>query len=641
MEFAFDSQQRLIGIVPNEETAAEQAFTYDGASRLKTATVGDFAAEYVYTGASSRLERTEFRHDNVQTGRSDWTYDPKGRLSEITTRQQSSSKPLSSHAYSYNVLNQRTQASLENGARWNFAYDDLGQVTEGKKRNAAGNLVPGRQFEYTFDTIGNRMETKANGRTATYAANTLNQYTGRQVPGAIDVSGEADPAAVVTVEGLPAARQLEYFYKEIGVSNGGAPVYEEIRTVAARDGLTNEKIGFEYVPQTPETFTYDDDGNLLSDGRFTYTWDAENRLIALESISGAPELSKWKAIYSYDPLGKRISKKVWEWDDLTSGYVVKEELRFLYSGWNLVAEINAGGGMVRSHLWGLDLSGLMQGAGGVGGLLCTTSYGLETEQWFPAYDGNGNVMAMVNTETGETQAQFEYDPFGREVRATGPALAHAKFRFSSKYLDGESGLSYYGYRFYNPGAGRWINRDPIGERGGRNLYIFIQNTPIINIDALGLEPGFFEPELIIGMVSQRQLNEFYGLIDSINSVKSKSGTQCYSIYVHIDPVSSSVIKKLVQMDLTDKVIIFAHGSPDGKIRLIDGQFKVTDLSRDVKDAGKSCTYMACYISPFKGRVSQSGMLQTQIEELKRIKSQLSPQPECCTPIRIQYLTGPR
>jgi len=487
MEFAFDSQQRLTGMVPNEETAATQAFTYDGASRLKTSALGGVEGKYVYAESSSRLERTEFRNASVQKGRTDRTYDPKGRLGEITTRRQSSSKSLSSHAYSYNALNQRTQANLENGARWNFAYDDLGQVVEGKKRNAPGNLVPGRQFEYTFDTIGNRTETKTNGRTATYSANTLNQYTERQVPGAIDVSGEADPVAAVRVEGLPAARQLEYFYKEIAVSNGSAPVYEEIRTEAARDGLTTEKIGFEYLAKTPEAITYDDDGNCLSDGQFTYTWDASNRLVGLESISGAPTLSKRKATFGYDPLSRRTSKKVWEWDDLTSGYVVKEDLRFLYHGWNLMAEINAEGDMVRSHLWGLDLSGSMQGAGGVGGLLCTTSYGLATEQWFPAYDGNGNAMAMVNTATGEAQARFEYDPSGREVRATGPALAHAKFRFSSKYFDGESGLSYYGFRYYSPDTGRWVNRDPIGEQGGVNLYAIVANNPVNLWDPFGLE----------------------------------------------------------------------------------------------------------------------------------------------------------
>jgi len=196
-------------------------------------------------------------------------------------------------------------------------------------------------------------------------------------------------------------------------------------------------------------------------------------------------------------------------------------------------------------------------------------------------------------------------------------------------------------RHYNPVDGRWISRDPIAEKGGVNLYGFVANDAIDNFDPFGRQPGFFKPELIVGMVSKRQLEEFYALIDQINAVKSKGGSQCYQIEVHIDPISSEIIKALTRMDLTDKVVIFAHGSPNGTITLTDGDIKVTDLTRNVNEAGKACSYVACYISPLKGTIAQSGMLQSQIDELKKIRQQLSPQPQCCTRIRIQYLTGPR
>jgi RHS repeat-associated protein len=51
------------------------------------------------------------------------------------------------------------------------------------------------------------------------------------------------------------------------------------------------------------------------------------------------------------------------------------------------------------------------------------------------------------------------------------------FRFSTKYQDDETGLLYYGYRYYDPGTGRWPNRDPIGQWGGDNLYGFVGNAP--------------------------------------------------------------------------------------------------------------------------------------------------------------------
>ena len=93
---------------------------------------------------------------------------------------------------------------------------------------------------------------------------------------------------------------------------------------------------------------------------------------------------------------------------------------------------------------------------------------------------NANVTA---TATGGAAGQgtalaaiFEYDAFGRELRASGYSAEFHPFRFSSKFADKESALVYYGYRFYHPGWGRWINRDPIGEIGGVHLMSMCDNA---------------------------------------------------------------------------------------------------------------------------------------------------------------------
>jgi RHS repeat-associated protein len=84
-------------------------------------------------------------------------------------------------------------------------------------------------------------------------------------------------------------------------------------------------------------------------------------------------------------------------------------------------------------------------------------------------------------------ARFDYDAFGRTLQAVGTGVASIPFRFSTKYTDPETSLLYYGYRFYNPSTGRWLSRDPIGERGGANLYGFVNNNPIYWVDPLGLK----------------------------------------------------------------------------------------------------------------------------------------------------------
>lgn len=157
-------------------------------------------------------------------------------------------------------------------------------------------------------------------------------------------------------------------------------------------------------------------------------------------------------------------------------------------GWNLLAEVDGEDGVLRTCAWGLDLSGSEQGAGGVGGLVF--QYLSKTEATNHLYyDGNGNVTSLRDN-AGAISAAYEYGPFGETLTARGQdgTLAFNAFKFSTKYTDAESGLLYYGYRYYNPGTGRWLNRDPIGETGGVSLFAFVANQPISKIDVLGLRP---------------------------------------------------------------------------------------------------------------------------------------------------------
>lgn len=101
---------------------------------------------------------------------------------------------------------------------------------------------------------------------------------------------------------------------------------------------------------------------------------------------------------------------------------------------------------------------------------------------------------------GDVSAQLEYSPFGEVLVAKGYL---PRYQFSTKEHDSETGLNYYGYRFYNPLLGRWMSRDPIDELGHQqikgylfsykimaliNSYLFLYNQPLIYIDAHGEHP---------------------------------------------------------------------------------------------------------------------------------------------------------
>ena len=215
--------------------------------------------------------------------------------------------------------------------------------------------------------------------------------------------------------------------------------------------------------------------------------------------------------FTYDSQGRRIEKRVYAYNAATQQHDTLESItRFIYDGWLLIAELTkpadeqlpggeSAGLPLRTYTNGLDLSGTTQGAGGIAGLLFMahynpTSHDREGVDAF-TYDGNGNVIDLVNIPTPTevtagtiptSGATYEYSPFGQLIRATGTAVDTNPFMFSTKYTDAETGFCYYGYRYYDAAMGRWLNRDPITERGGINIIGMIGNDVINYFDIMGL-----------------------------------------------------------------------------------------------------------------------------------------------------------
>ena len=142
----------------------------------------------------------------------------------------------------------------------------------------------------------------------------------------------------------------------------------------------------------------------------------------------------------------------------------------------------------RSYVWD------PKAPGGIGGLLELSQTG---QQYSYLYNGKGNVISLLDG-TQAPVATYTYDEFGNQMVKSG--TLNQPFRFSTKAYDEKTGLSYYGYRFYTPVLGRWINKDPLREAGGINLYGFVdsvgkpqtnlyqytENNPVNKTDPLGL-----------------------------------------------------------------------------------------------------------------------------------------------------------
>jgi RHS repeat-associated protein len=513
----YDSYLRRTTItIRTGSTNLTTTYGYDNASRLASVSDGTDSAMYSYLANSPLVSQIAFKQSSTTRMTTTKQYDYLDRLTSISSVPYGSSHPPVSFGYGYNAANQRTTRTDGDGPHWNFGYDSLGQVTNGTKNWADNNPVPGEQFAYGFDNIGNRVSTASGGnsngaslRSATYSVNDLNQYTSRTVPNGLDDLGIANYQASVTVNGATQDyRRGEFYQKGLTVTNSSAPVWLNVTNTATYSGASSNVIGGTFVPQTPESYTYDADGNLTLDGHYAYTWDAENRLVTVTDMVGVPYNVQYLLNFTYDYLGRRIQKIVSTNNGMGSWVAVYTN-KFIYDGWNPIAVLDGGNNLLYSFAWGTDLSGSMQGAGGVSGVVSMTVYsGASAGTYFYSYDGNGNVTAVVNATAGAIAAQYEYGPFGEVIRATGPMAKVNPLRFSTKYQDDETGLLYYGYRYYNPSTGRWLNRDPLGDESfltsysadkdeiGQMLlrieslkppYTFALNQPVTAIDSLGLD----------------------------------------------------------------------------------------------------------------------------------------------------------
>jgi RHS repeat-associated protein len=158
----------------------------------------------------------------------------------------------------------------------------------------------------------------------------------------------------------------------------------------------------------------------------------------------------------------------------------------------VIQERNGNGVPTVAYTRGPDLSGTLEGAGGIGGLLARSEWNSVSSAWsehaFYHSDGVGNVTALAVPSGGDIAlaGSYRYDPFGRLIGTPTGLAARNTQRFSSKEWHNASGFYAFGYRFYDPATQRWLNRDPIGEEGGVNLYGYVENDPINFIDPLGL-----------------------------------------------------------------------------------------------------------------------------------------------------------
>lgn len=509
---------RFVGVFSQVNGAAGRDYVYTYAtssSLVQGYGTGQFSVFRGYEPLRNVLTVIDSQWNSVSRTRYDYT---TNALGQRTTAKQSGTAfddyNVSGYTATFNAYNYNSRGELETAKRYPGDPATTAQTP--------ANKLPGGQFEYRFDSIGNR---KTSGSTGTasddsYTSNELNQYTKRDNK-TVRALGTADAGATVAVgSAATTVKKDRTWAAEISPGNSTGPVQAKAKVYAAIGGLILSDTSRSYVvPQLTQVIGYDLDGNMTSDGVWNYTYNAENQLVrmasALSFLVGFE--NRWQIDFRYDYAGRRVQKSVVNPDNAVKSYT----RRFLYDGANVVAETDEVSTLKRVFTWGLDLAGSRTASGGVGALLQIDDLAL-SKTLFVTYDGNGNVASLVNSSGGALEATYEYDPSGNLLRSEGLYAKNNPFRFSTKWQDDETGLINYGFRYYSPTLGRFINRDPIGEKGGLNLYGFCGNDGVNRWDYLG--QTWLRKQLgSIGNWIDKQLASFGHMIGAHVNVGDENG----------------------------------------------------------------------------------------------------------------------
>lgn len=467
------------------------SYTYTADGHVYIRTDGrDLLTTYQYNdcGFVTGIEYTNHSSENVSIGYDDYN------------RRTSMSDASASYTYTYDDLNNPASvtASFTNGPQdktITYSYWPNGT------RHTMG--TPSGTFTYTFDVVG-RLSTLANP----FSENSAWSY---DVNGRLDYQYQANglqTAYTYNSRGLLGTLQnevpgVDVYSSFAGPSGGARMTYDAAgnRTAMGVSGTLADSVvhpgnvtytyttknqlyhetstrvggtldqGFGYdgagnpttMRGTPNlsyngdnqrtgtgTYAYDGNGNATTYKATTLTFDVENRMTAYGSVQTA----------GYNGNGLRA----WKTAGGTTTY-------YLYDGSDLLCEMNAGGTVLATNTWGAN--GLVSRCAG-------------TTNTFYAFDPQGSVAQRVDASENVVFSDL-YDAYGalKTDNSNDPYGYDGQWGY---HTDADTGLALCTHRYYDPSNGRWATRDPIGYRGGMNLYSYIGGRPVVGIDPSGKQP---------------------------------------------------------------------------------------------------------------------------------------------------------
>ena len=528
ISYAYDSLGSRLAMI--DQNNGQTLYQYDVLGRLvELSNPEGEITQYIYDAEGNVIELSR-----ANGSRTIYTYDNLNQLVKLENLS-SSDQLLSSFQYEYDAAGRKIKEIDSDGATIAYTYDSSGRLIEERKYE----IVDEEEREiyariYTLDELGNVLEEtshqgelkeeeggwtwlKGNNSAFTFASLVFKKNYLLLASNSLNFSwrNKKRPLLRIIENYREKVRRLCRKIKEISKR----PNQRHCKIKKARRAWKKyrhycwekrwwrrfwkgKKKDIWEITKTKTSYIYDaenrllsyeeislDTDELLSTGQYNYDANG-NRFEKIKEIYGQGDSGSEKAIetwvyqydyenrlknvlkngeavanYFYDALGKRIQAE-------EGGEINK----FYYDGLLAILERDSDGEVVSFYTRGLDLGG------GIGGIISTKNLHLVGASFFH-YDSRGNVIELSD-EAGVSQASYSYDTYGNEVsRSNGE---DNPYRFSTKEYSALTGLVYFGARYYDPEAGRFLTRDPLGFTGGINQYLYCASDPVNFNDPYGL-----------------------------------------------------------------------------------------------------------------------------------------------------------
>ncbi len=439
-----------------------------------------------------------------------------------------SDKEYIEHIY-YNPKGLRTEIKYGNNVTTKYIYDDetfrLSQITSKRRGNQTPKEL--QQLKYAYDPVGNITEIHDDAHPGHFYRNNLinpvSNYIYDSVYRLIKATGREHEAMTLCHyrEGGKKNTEFIHYRARQPISNGQAIcIYKEkyaydksgnitlidhhnltldIHTTRVQKYDTNSnriktsKAGCTYESTFNILGKHDANGNLESLPHLqandpddpALIWNFKNQLVEVQLNRGT---NPNKAYYQYDAGGQRVRKKV-----VKNG---KTEESIYIGGYEVYTESDSSGTTLRrdtihvmddkNRIAIIDIKKVPSTGNSV-------PNGKRVRYQLSNHIGSG-ILEVDASPNAKVISYEEYYPYGGTAFIAGRDWNETKlkrYRYSGKERDDETGLYYYGARYYAPWMGRWLGCDPGGTVDGWNLYVYGQGNPIILTDKGGYRSDLY------------------------------------------------------------------------------------------------------------------------------------------------------